>query len=81
MSRNLLGPALGKHFEHAARHETSRTSHGIVGFVPLSLVYVVHNVEEIAFLERQLLGGGCAMGVQGSDDLLWRLDSRDWLGD
>jgi len=49
--------SLGELFEHRPRHEATGTADWVVGFVPEALVIdISKDVEEVALLERELVG-------------------------
>ena len=59
--------------EEVGRHQSSCSSYGVMGFIPLSLMNIVDNMEKIAFLKGQLLECVRLVGSKGSNDLLGRL--------
>lgn len=72
---DLRSGAFIESLEHGPRDQPTRTGHRVVCLIPRATFRdLTDDIEEVALLERKLLGGGSAISAGGADDLLRRGD-------
>ena len=69
MEEYIRGVSLGELFKHRPRYKAAGSVHGVVGFVPETLVIdVSDDMEKVALLEGELLGGLGTVCRSSTDD-------------
>ena len=78
---DVRSPALRKLLKQVTWDKASCSCYRVVGLVPLPLIDIVQDMEEVALLKGQFLWCIRFVGRKGTNDLLWRLYGGARLGE